>query len=385
MIITDDIKYIGVNDHQVDLFEGLYPVKNGMSYNSYIILDEKIAIIDTVDGHFSKPWLNNIEMILEGRKPDYLIVQHMEPDHSANVMNFMNRYPETTLVASFKAFEMMKNYFGTEFEDNRIIVGDGDELSLGKHKLTFVSAFMIHWPEVIMTYDSTDKVLFSADAFGKFGALDVEQEWLDEARRYYFGIVGKYGAQVQKLFGKISYWDIQKICPLHGPVLSDNISYYIDLYNKWSAYQPEKDGVFIAYTSVYGNTENAAILLKKMLEKRGVKNVVIMNLIRCDMTKAVAEAFKYSKLVLASTTYNAEIFPPMREFINCLTERNFSNRKVALIENGSWVPVVAKKMKEKFDKSKGVAFTETNVKITSVLNNESIAQLDVLAEEISGN
>ncbi len=382
MIVTSDIKYIGVNDHMIDLFEGLYEVPNGMSYNSYIILDEKIAIMDTVDADFSEPWLNNIERALKGRKPSYLIVQHMEPDHSANVMNFMDKYPETVLVASFKAFEMMKNYFGTEFEEQRIVVGDNDTLSLGKHNLIFTSAFMIHWPEVIMTYDSTDKVLFSADAFGKFGALDKNEEWIDEARRYYFGIVGKYGAQVQKLLKKVADWDIQKICPLHGPVLSENLGYYMDLYNTWSSYQPEEEGVFIAYTSVYGNTQEAAMLLREKLKQKGCRKVVIKNLIRCDMTKAVAQAFKYSKLVLASTTYNAEIFPPMREFINCLTERNFSNRKVALIENGSWVPIVAKKMEEKFAKSKDIVFADTSVKIMSVLNEESTVQLEMLAEEL---
>ena len=383
MFVTSDIKYIGVNDHIIDLFEGLYKVPNGMSYNSYVILDEKIAVMDTVDAEYAQNWLANMENALEGRVPDYLIVQHMEPDHSANVMTFMKKYPKTTLVASFKAFEMMKNYFGTEFEDQRIIVSDGDILSLGKHKLVFASAFMIHWPEVIMTYDSTDKVLFSADGFGKFGALDVKEEWLDEARRYYFGIVGKYGAQVQKLLKKTADWEIEKICPLHGPVLSENLGYYIDKYNIWSSYQPEEEGVFIAYTSVYGNTEKAAMLLREKLKEKGCPKVTIKNLIRCDVTKAVAEAFRYSKLVLASTTYNAEIFPQMREFINCLTERNFSNKEIGLIENGSWVPIVAKKMKEKFAKSKNITFAETRVIITSVLNEESIIQIERLAEELT--
>lgn len=382
MIVTSDIKYIGVNDHLIDLFEGLYKVPNGMAYNSYVIMDEKIAIMDTVDAEFFEQWLNNIQKVLGDRKPDYLIVQHMEPDHSANVMHFLKKYPDTILVASFKAFEMMKNYFGTKFEDRRIVVADGDMLSLGKHKLVFTSAVMIHWPEVIMTYDSTDKVLFSADAFGKFGALDIRENWIDEARRYYFGVVGKYGAQVQNLLKKISNWDIKMICPLHGPVLSENLKYYIDLYNTWSLYEPEEEGVLIAYASVYGNTEKAAMLLEEKLMSKGCPKVTTMNLVRCDITEAVAAAFKYSKLVLASTTYNAEIFPPMREFINCLTERNFGNRRVALVENGSWIPVVAKKMKEKFEKSKNIVFADSSVKIVSVLNDESATQLEILAEEL---
>jgi flavorubredoxin len=383
MNVTNDIKYIGVNDYSKDLFEGLYKVPDGMAYNSYAILDEKIAIMDTVDVEFTNQWLNNIEKVLGGRKPDFLIVQHMEPDHSASVMSFFYKYPETIFVASFKAFEMMKNYFGTEFEDRRIVIDDGDKLSLGKHKLEFTSAFMIHWPEVMMTYDSTDKVLFSADAFGKFGAVGkVEKNWIDEARRYYFGIVGKYGTQVKRLLEKVSKWDIKMICPLHGNVLSENLQYFFDLYSTWASYEPEEEGILIAYTSVYGNTEKAALKLKDMLISKGYNKVTARNLIRCDVTEVVAEAFKYNQLVLATTTYNADIFPPMREFINCLIERNFSNRRVALIENGSWVPVASKKMKEKFEKSKNIDFVDSTVKILSVLSPESIGQLEMLADEL---
>ena len=385
MNVTNDIKYIGVNDYSKDLFEGLYKVPDGMAYNSYAILDEKIAIMDTVDVEFTNQWLNNIENVLGGRKPDFLIVQHMEPDHSASVMSFFYKYPETILVASFKAFEMMKNYFGTEFEDRRIVIDDGDKLSLGKHKLEFTSAFMIHWPEVMMTYDSTDKVLFSADAFGKFGAVGkVEKNWIDEARRYYFGIVGKYGTQVKRLLEKASKWDIKMICPLHGNVLSENLQYFFDLYSTWASYEPEEEGILIAYTSVYGNTEKAALKLKDMLISKGYNKVTTRNLIRCDVTEVVAEAFKYNQLVLATTTYNADIFPPMREFINCLIERNFSNRRVSLIENGSWVPVASKKMKEKFEKSKNIDFVDSTVKILSVLSPESIGQLEKLADELCG-
>ena len=383
MNVTSEIKYIGVNDYSKDLFEGLYKVPEGMAYNSYAIIDEKIAIMDTVDVLFTNQWLNNIEKVLGERKPDYLIVQHMEPDHSASVMGFFNRYPDTTLVASFKAFEMMVNYFGTEFEDRRLVIGDGDKLSLGRHKLIFTSAFMIHWPEVMMTYDSTDKVLFSADAFGRFGAIEAKVNWIDEARRYYFGIVGKYGTQVKKLLEKVAQWDIQIICPLHGIVLSENLQYFFSLYNTWASYEPEEEGVLIAFTSVYGNTEKAAMMLKDMLISRGYTKVALRNLIRGDISEAVADAFRYSQLVLATTTYNADIFPPMREFINSLIERNFSNRRVALIENGSWVPVASKKMREKFEKSKNLEFIESPVKILSVLSTESTQQLEKLADELS--
>ncbi|MEE0862956.1 MAG: FprA family A-type flavoprotein [Lachnospiraceae bacterium] len=383
MNVTSEIKYIGVNDYSKDLFEGLYKVPEGMAYNSYAIIDEKIAIMDTVDVLFTNQWLNNIEKVLGERKPDYLIVQHMEPDHSASVMGFFNRYPDTTLVASFKAFEMMVNYFGTEFEDRRLVIGDGDKLSLGRHKLIFTSAFMIHWPEVMMTYDSTDKVLFSADAFGRFGAIEAKVNWIDEARRYYFGIVGKYGTQVKKLLEKVAQWDIQIICPLHGVVLSENLQYYFDLYNTWASYEAEEEGVLIAFTSVYGNTEKAAMMLKDMLISRGYTKVTLRNLIRGDISETVADAFRYSQLVLATTTYNADIFPPMREFINSLIERNFSNRRVALIENGSWVPVASKKMREKFEKSKNLEFIESPVKILSVLSTESTQQLEKLADELS--
>ena len=383
MNVTSEIKYIGVNDYSKDLFEGLYKVPEGMAYNSYAIIDEKIAIMDTVDVLFTNQWLNNIEKVLGERKPDYLIVQHMEPDHSASVMGFFNRYPDTTLVASFKAFEMMVNYFGTEFEDRRLVIGDGDKLSLGRHKLIFTSAFMIHWPEVMMTYDSTDKVLFSADAFGRFGAIDAKVNWIDEARRYYFGIVGKYGTQVKKLLEKVAQWDIQIICPLHGIVLSEKLQYFFSLYNTWASYEPEDEGVLIAFTSVYGNTEKAAMMLKDMLISKGYTKVALRNLIRGDISEAVADAFRYSQLVLATTTYNADIFPPMREFINSLIERNFSNRRVALIENGSWVPVASKKMREKFEKSKNLEFIESPVKILSVLSTESTQQLEKLADELS--
>ncbi|MEE0685405.1 MAG: FprA family A-type flavoprotein [Lachnospiraceae bacterium] len=383
MNVTSEIKYIGVNDYSKDLFEGLYKVPEGMAYNSYAIIDEKIAIMDTVDVLFTNQWLNNIEKVLGERKPDYLIVQHMEPDHSASVMGFFNRYPDTTLVASFKAFEMMVNYFGTEFEDRRLVIGDGDKLSLGRHKLIFTSAFMIHWPEVMMTYDSTDKVLFSADAFGRFGAIEAKVNWIDEARRYYFGIVGKYGTQVKKLLEKVVQWDIKIICPLHGVVLSENLQYFFSLYNTWASYEPEEEGVLIAFTSVYGNTEKAAMMLKDMLISRGYTKVALRNLIRGDISEAVADAFRYSQLVLATTTYNADIFPPMREFINSLIERNFSNRRVALIENGSWVPVASKKMREKFEKSKNLEFIESPVKILSVLSTESTQQLEKLADELS--
>ncbi len=383
MNITSDIKYIGVNDHAIDLFEGQYAVPHGISYNSYVILDEKIAIFDTVDAAFTDEWLDNVSRTLNGRKPDYLIIQHMEPDHSANIMSFTKAYPETTLVASAKAFAMMKNFFGTDFSDNRLVVGENDTLSLGKHELTFVTAPMVHWPEIIVTYDHTDKVLFSADAFGKFGALDAQEPWTDEARRYYIGIVGKYGAQVQSLLKKAAALDIQIICPLHGPALTEDLGYYLGLYNTWSSYQSEDEGIVIAYTSIYGNTKQAVQLLAKTLKESGCPTVVLYDLARCDMAAAVADAFRYSKLVLATTTYNADIFPFMREFIDHLTERNFSNRTVALIENGSWVPMAAKVMREKLEKSKDLVFTETTVKILSALNEESSAQIAALAKELS--
>lgn len=382
MYITDDIKYIGVNDHKIDLFEGQYDVPNGMAYNSYAIVDEKIVIMDTVDANFTHEWLDNIQNCLGDRKPDYLVVQHMEPDHSANIMNFVKAYPEAKIVSSAKAFGMMKNFFGTDFSEKQVVVGEGSTLSLGKHTLTFVTAPMVHWPEVIVTYDSTDKVLFSADGFGKFGALDVEEDWACEARRYYIGIVGKYGAQVQALLKKAAALDIATICPLHGPILKENLGYYINLYDIWSSYQPEEEGIVIAYTSVYGNTRKAVMKLAEKLKAKGCPKVAVNDLARCDMAEAVEDAFRYSKLVLATTTYNAEIFPFMREFITHLTERNYSNRKVALIENGSWAPLAAKVMKGMFEKSKNIEFADTTVKILSALNDESSAQLDALADEL---
>ena len=383
MKITNDIMYVGVNDHIIDLFEGQYVVPNGMSYNSYVIMDEKIAVLDTVDAAFTHEWLDNIQSVLGGRQPDYLIIQHMEPDHSANIMNFVKAYPNVTLVASGKAFVMMKNFFGTDFADQQIVVGEGDILSLGKHELTFVAAPMVHWPEVIVTYDSADKVLFSADAFGKFGALDVEEDWACEARRYFIGIVGKYGVQVQSLLKKAAALDIATICPLHGPVLTENLGYYLDLYNTWSSYQPEEEGVMIAYTSVYGNTKRAVMQLAEKLRTNGCPKVVVNDLARCDMAEAVEDAFRYSKLVLATTTYNAEVFPFMREFINHLTERNFSNRTVALIENGSWAPLAAKVMRGMLESCKNLTYTDTTVRILSALNDDSKVQLDSLADELS--
>ena len=382
MFITNDIKFIGVNDHRIDLFEGQYVVPNGISYNSYAIVDEKIAIMDTVDAAFTHEWLDNIQNTLGARKPDYLIIQHMEPDHSANIVNFLKAYPDVTVVSSAKAFNMMKNFFGTDFTDKRIVVGEGDTLCLGKHTLTFVTAPMVHWPEVIVTYDSLDKVLFSADGFGKFGALDVEEDWACEARRYYIGIVGKYGSQVQALLKKAATLDIQKICPLHGPVLGENLGYYLGLYNTWSSYEVEDDGIVIAYTSVYGNTKKAVMALADKLRAKGAPSVSIHDLARCDMAEAVGDAFRYSKLVLATTTYNAEIFPFMREFINHLTERNFQNRTVALIENGSWAPQAAKVMREMLANSKNITFTDTSVKILSALNEDSSAQLEAMADEL---
>ena len=382
MFITEDIRYIGVNDHEIDLFEGQYVVPNGMAYNSYVIMDEKIAVMDTVDARFGEEWLNNLNNVLNGKEPDYLIVQHMEPDHSANVLNFANTYKEAKIVASLKAFAMMKNFFGNDFSDRQIVVGEGDSLSLGKHNLTFVTAPMVHWPEVIVTYDSYDKVLFSADGFGKFGALDVEEDWACEARRYYIGIVGKYGVQVQSLLKKASVLNIQTICPLHGPVLNENLEYYLNLYDIWSSYKTESEGVLIAYTSVYGNTKKAVLKLEEKLKSKGVK-VVVNDLARCDMAEAVEDAFRYGKIVLATTTYNNDIFPFMKEFINHLTERNFQNKTVAFVENGSWAPVAAKTMKEMLEKSKNITFAENNVKILSALNADSEAQLDNLADELA--
>ncbi len=384
MTITRDIQYVGVNDHEVDLFEGMYKVPYGMSYNSYVILDEKIAVMDTVDKEFADEWLQKLQLVLGERKPDYLIIQHMEPDHSANILRLLQKYSEVTLIASAKAFEMMKNYFGTEFVNQRMIVADGDKLSLGRHKLVFIGAPMVHWPEVMLTFDMTDRVLFSADAFGRFGALDVVQEWVDEARRYYFGIVGKYGLFVQKLLGKVKELDVQQICPLHGPVLSDNLEYYVGLYDKWSRYEPEEEGVLIAYTSVYGNTQKAVLLLEEKLKERGCK-VIIRDLARCDMAEAVAQAFCYSKLVLATTTYNAGIFPFMREFISWLTERYFCNRKVGFMENGGWSIIAAKVMKEMLEKSKGLNFVETTVRVVSSVKKENMQQIEKLAEELCNN
>jgi len=381
MTITEDIRYVGVNDHAVDLFEGQYVVPNGMAYNSYVILDEKTAVMDTVDIHFTQPWLENIRAVLGDRQPDYLVVQHMEPDHSANIANFLRAYPQAVVVASAKAFAMMKNYFGDAYEDRRIVVGEGDTLSLGKHTLTFVTAPMVHWPEVIVTYDSYDKVLFSADGFGKFGALDVEEDWACEARRYYIGIVGKYGAQVQALLKKAAGLDISIICPLHGPVLTENLGYYINLYDIWSSYRPEDKGVVIAYTSVYGNTKAAAELLAQKLTEGGAK-VTLTDLARCDMAEAVEDAFRYDKLVLATTTYNADVFPFMKEFIHHLTERNFQNRTVALMESGSWAPMAAKVMTKMLEGSKDLTFAETAVKIQCALNDESRAQIEALAREL---
>ena len=383
MNITNDIKYIGVNDHKVDLFEGQYVVPNGMAYNSYVIMDEKIAVMDTVDQNFTHEWLDNLQNALDGRNPDYLIVQHMEPDHSANIFNFAKTYPDAKIVSSAKAFVMMKNFFGTDFEDRQVVVGEGDTLTLGRHTLTFVTAPMVHWPEVIVTYDSSDKVLFSADGFGKFGALDVDEDWACEARRYYIGIVGKYGVQVQALLKKAAGLEIEKICPLHGPILTENLGYYLNLYNTWSSYQPEEEGIVIAYTSVYGNTKKAVMQLAEKLKANGCPKVVVNDLARCDMAEAVEDAFRYNKLVLATTTYNAEIFPFMREFINHLTERNYQNRTIALIENGSWAPLAAKVMRGMFEKSKNITFTDATVKIMSALNEESSAQLDAMVEELT--
>ena len=382
MTITDDIKYVGVNDHDIDLFEGQYQVENGMAYNSYVILDDKIAIMDTVDANFSEEWLTNVGEVLGDKKPDYLIIQHMEPDHSASIDVFMENYPDTTIVASAKAFTMVKQFFGTDYAEHQLVVKEKDTLELGKHTLTFVAAPMVHWPEVIMTYDTYAKVFFSADAFGKFGALDIDEDWACEARRYYFGIVGKYGAQVQTLLKKAAGLDIQTICPLHGPILTENLGYYLNLYQTWSAYEPEDKGVLIAYTSVYGNTKKAAELLAQMLVDKGCEKVAITDLARDDIAEAVEDAFRYDRLVLASPTYNGDVFPFMREFIEALTERNYQKRTIGLIENGSWAATAAKVMRQLFEKSKEITFTETTVKIMSALNEDSTTQLENLAEEL---
>lgn len=383
MTVTNDVKYVGVNDRKIDLFEGQYKVPNGISYNSYAIIDEKIAVMDTVDAAFTHEWLDNIQSTLGERKPDYLVVQHMEPDHSANIKSFLRTYPNATVVSSAKAFAMMKNFFGEDFAERRIVVGDGDKLSLGKHELNFVTAPMVHWPEVIVTYDSADKILFSADGFGKFGTPDTDEPWADEARRYYIGIVGKYGTQVTALLKKASALDIQVIAPLHGPVLKENLAYYLSLYSTWASYQPEEDGIVIAYTSIYGNTKKAVLSLAEKLEANGCPAVKVYDLARCDMSEAVADAFRYSKLVLATTTYNADIFPFMREFIEHLTERGFQNRTVALIENGSWAPLAAKVMRSMLEGSKNIVYTENSVKILSALSADSTEQLNSLAEELS--
>ena len=382
MHITEDIRYIGVNDRQIDLFEGQYAVPEGMAYNSYVILDGKIAVMDTVDKNFTHQWLDNLGAALAGRTPDYLIVQHMEPDHSANIAVFLKTYPQATVVASAKAFAMMQNFFGTDYADRRLVVGEGDTLSLGRHTLTFLTAPMVHWPEVLVTYDSADKVLFSADGFGKFGALDAEEDWACEARRYYFGIVGKYGAQVQNLLKKAAGLDIQIICPLHGPVLKENLDYYLNLYDLWSSYGVETEGILICYTSVYGHTKAAVDLLAEQLRSKGCPKVAVNDLARCDMAEAVEDAFRYGKIVLATTTYNADIFPFMKEFIHHLTERNFQNRTVALIENGSWAPLAAKTMRGMLEGCKNLTFTDTTVKITSALNDRSREQIGALSDEL---
>ena len=382
MFVTEDIRYIGVNDHDVDLFEGQYTVENGMSYNSYVILDEKVAVMDTVDAHFGVEWLQNLETELNGRRPDYLVVQHMEPDHSANIAVFMETYPEAQIVSSAKAFVMMQQFFGTDFPERKVVVGEGSTLKLGRHTLTFVTAPMVHWPEVIVTYDSTDKVLFSADGLGKFGALDVEEDWADEARRYYIGIVGKYGAQVQALLKKAAALDIAIICPLHGPVLNENLGYYLDKYNTWSSYAVEDEGVVIAYTSIYGHTKEAVEELAEKLNQRGCPNVVVADLARCDMAEVVADAFRYSKLVLATTTYNATIFPHMQSFIDHLTARNYQGRTVGMIENGAWAPMAAKVMKKMLETSKNLTYTDTTVTVKCALNDVSRAQIDALADEL---
>ena len=380
--VTEDIIYVGVNDHEVDLFEGQYDVPNGMAYNSYVVLDEKVAVFDTVDAHFKDEWLANLEEAFVGRTPDYLIVQHMEPDHAANIANFAEKYPEAKIVGNAKTFPMMKQFFGTDFADRQVIVKEGETLSTGKHNLTFVMAPMVHWPEVMMTFDTTDKIFFSADAFGKFGALDVEEEWDCEARRYYIGIVGKYGPMVQKLFGKVGSLEIKAICPLHGPVLTENLEHYLNLYNIWSSYQVETEGTVIAYTSVYGNTKKAVELLAEKLKEEGCPKVVVTDLARDDMAEAVEDAFRYGKLILATTTYNGDIFPFMKEFINHLTERNYQNRMIGFVENGSWTPMAAKIMKAAFEKSKNITFADTTVTIRSAVDETSEAQIAALAKEM---
>ena len=382
MEITKDIRYVGVNDHDVDLFEGQYVVPNGMAYNSYVILDEKIAVMDTVDARFGQAWLKNIGALLGDRHPDYLIVQHMEPDHSANIAKFMELYQDTTVVSSAKAFAMMKQFFGTDYADRQVVIKEGDTLCLGKHTLAFVAAPMVHWPEVMVTYDTCDKVLFSADGFGKFGALDVDEDWACEARRYYIGIVGKFGVQVQNLLKKAATLDIQIICPLHGPVLTENLGYYLNLYNTWSSYQPEEDGIVIAYTSVYGHTQEAVELLADRLRTKGCPNVIVHDLARADMAEAVEDAFRYSKLILATITYNAGIFPFMRDFIEHLTDRNYQNRTVAFMENGSWAPTAAKGMKALLENSKKLTFAENTVRILSALSEDSRGQIEALADEL---
>ena len=382
MNITESIKYVGVNDHNIDLFEGQYIVPNGMAYNSYVIFGEKVVVLDTVDADFGEEWIENIKNVLNGKMPDFLIVQHMEPDHSSNINLFAETFKDAKIVASKKAFQMMKNFYGNEFSDRQIVVGEGDSLDLGGRTLTFVTAPMVHWPEVIVTYDSLDKVLFSADGFGKFGALDVEEDWACEARRYYIGIVGKYGAQVQALLKKVAALQIEKICPLHGPVLSENLDYYLNLYNIWSTYGVESEGVLIAYTSVYGNTKKAVMLLADELKALGCPKVVVNDLARCDMAEAVEDAFRYGKLVLATTTYNGDIFPFMREFIEHLTERNFQNRKVGFVENGSWAPMATKVMGEMLSKCKNLEYAETNIKILSAVTEENIVEIKALAKEM---
>lgn len=382
MFISSDIKYVGVNDHSVDLFEGQYRVPSGMSYNSYVVVDDKIAVFDSVDAHFVDEWLLNVESVIGDRQPDYLIVQHMEPDHSAGVLRFANKYPNATIVASLKAFQMMTNFFGTDFADRHMVVSDNDTLCTGEHIFMFVTAPMVHWPEVIMSHDMTNGILFSADAFGKFGALDVDEDWTAEARRYYIGIVGKYGVQVQNLFKKVADIDIAKICPLHGPVLDENLPYYLDLYNKWSSYQPEADGVYIAYCSIYGNTKHAVELLAEELDKRG-QNVVISDLAREDMANCIANAFRHKHLVLASPTYNGDVFPYMTTFIHGLKERNFKNHTVAFMQNGSWAPLATKVMKASLESLKGIEYCQNSVTILSAVNTDTIAQINALADELS--
>ena len=381
MKISKNVFYVGVNDKQIDLFEGLYDVPNGMAYNSYVIMDDKIVVMDAVDERFADEWLANVAKVLDGRTPDYLVVQHMEPDHSGSVMNFVNSYPSAKVVASARAFIMMKNFFGTDFADKRVQVKEGSELCLGEHTLTFVEAPMVHWPEVILTFEKSQGILFSADAFGKFGALDVDEDWACEARRYYFGIVGKYGMPVQTLLKKASNLPIKTICPLHGPILTENLGYYVNLYNVWSSYGVESDGIVLAYTSVYGNTKKAVLKLAEMLEAKGQK-VVVNDLARCDMAEAVEDAFRYGKIVFATTTYNGDVFPFMKEFINHLTERNFQNKTVAFVENGSWAPMATKKMKDMLSNCKNLTYTNATVKILSALSSESENQLALLADEL---